>query len=189
MSASPLFNQILEQNHLLENLHEFKSQYQGDQISRETLLARIVAKLTKIKLTKSQQQAILVEIKAFSNPTKPSAKTVIIGNGDVLNLEQARQKVAQFGVDGVMIGRGIFQNPYLFTQMENPSPADKLNLLLWHLNLWQKTWGTRKKFPILKKYFKIYVQGFEGASNLRGQLMEATTFEEVEKIVFTWLNK
>ena len=116
-------------------------------------------------------------------------KTLIIGNGDVMNLFEARAKVIEFGVDGVMIGRGILSNPYLFAEIEmsSKSPTDRLHLLILHLDLWQKTWQMSKNFGVLKKYFKIYIQGFLGASQMRAELMETTNPDEARAITQKWL--
>lgn len=113
-------------------------------------------------------------------------ETLIIGNGDVKTLTEAREKVAAWGVDGIMIGRGIFENPWLFDEQINPSEkslTERCQLLLQHVRLYHKTWGEEKPFKILKKYFKIYLHGFPYASEIRAQLMEAENKEDVEKTI------
>jgi len=88
-----------------------------------------------------------------------------------------------------MIGRGIFENPYLFADMTiyDKTPMEKMHLLLDHLHLWQGTWGTRKHFPTLRKFFKVYANGFPGAQDLRMQLIEMETPEETEAVVRAFL--
>jgi tRNA-dihydrouridine synthase len=116
--------------------------------------------------------------------------TLIIGNGDVKSLSDAKQKVAETGVDGAMIGRGIFDNPYLFAEtspLSDKTPEEKMLLLLEHMQLWQDTWGDTKHFPILRKFFKVYANGFPGAQDLRIQLMETQTPAETEHIVTAFL--
>jgi tRNA-dihydrouridine synthase len=116
--------------------------------------------------------------------------TLIIGNGDVKSLSDAKQKVAEAGADGAMIGRGIFDNPYLFSEtimLSDKPPEEKLHLLLEHLRLWQDTWGNTKHFPALRKFFKVYANGFPGAQELRMQLMETQNPEETEHIVASFL--
>jgi len=108
----------------------------------------------------------------------------IIGNGDVLSLDDAYSKVDQYGVDGVMIGRGIFHNPWLF----DPSRHDigvneRLSALLLHLDLYEKTWGSNKPFVILRRFFKIYLSGFAGASALRAKMMTVGGFDEARGII------
>jgi tRNA-dihydrouridine synthase len=118
-----------------------------------------------------------------------SPETLIVGNGDIKSLDEARQKVAAAGADGAMVGRGIFENPYLFADMtiHDKMPVEKMHLLLDHLHLWQETWGTRKHFPALRKFFKVYANGFPGAQDLRMQLMETETPEATEQLVTAFL--
>ncbi len=119
-----------------------------------------------------------------------SSETLIIGNGNIQSLNEARQKVAEAGADGAMIGRGIFNNPYLFsdtTTLSDKTPEEKMHLLLEHMRLWIDTWGNTKHFPILRKFFKVYANGFPGAQDLRVQLMETQTPEETEHIVAAFL--
>src|SRR5437762_2689631 len=85
-----------------------------------------------------------------------SSETLIIGNGDIKSLNEARQKVAEAGADGAMVGRGIFNNPYLFSDtmtLSDKTPEEKLQLLLDHMRLWIDTWGNSKHFPVLRKFF------------------------------------
>jgi tRNA-dihydrouridine synthase len=113
-----------------------------------------------------------------------SPETVIIGNGDVKSREDGVQKAKEFGVDGIMIGRGIFENPWVFEkEKKDHSLRDHLDLLTKHVELFDKTWEGIKAFQVIKKYFKIYVRGFDGASDLREKLMACDSAEEVRKIL------
>ncbi|MDO8565518.1 MAG: tRNA-dihydrouridine synthase [bacterium] len=114
------------------------------------------------------------------------SKTLIFGNGDVPNLEVARQKVEETGCDGVMLGRAIFGNPWLFTERE-PSTEEKLKVLIEHTKLFEKLLGHIKSFAIMKKHFKAYINGFEGAGELRARLMETENALEVEEIINQFL--
>lgn len=101
--------------------------------------------------------------------------TVIIGNGDVMTYADAVDKATVHNLDGIMIGRGIFQNLWIFDPKKNPetiTKSEKLMYLKKHITLFGQTWGTSKDFNIMKKFYKIYVSGFENASELRAQLME-----------------
>jgi tRNA-dihydrouridine synthase len=119
-----------------------------------------------------------------------SRETFIIGNGDIKSLSEARAKVAEAGADGAMIGRGIFENPYLFSDamISDKTPEEKMHLLLDHMQLWQDTWGDTKHFPVLRKFFKVYASGFPGAQELRMQLMETQNPEETERTVASFLH-
>jgi nifR3 family TIM-barrel protein len=114
--------------------------------------------------------------------------TLILGNGDVLDLEDARKKVEETGCDGVMLGRAIFGNPWLFSQ-HIPSLQEKLNVMGEHTKLFEKMLGGHKNFAIMKKHFKAYVNGFDGAKELRVKLMETENAEQVEIITNDFLKQ
>jgi nifR3 family TIM-barrel protein len=120
--------------------------------------------------------------KAVSLRNELGSDTLIIGNGDVDNLVQANNLVQEFGVDGVMIGRGIFANPAVFAGIEL-SQLDRNNLFINHISLFNQTWGKTKNFQILKKFVKTYVSGFEGATEIRIKLMQARDCKELIKMV------
>lgn len=106
------------------------------------------------------------------------SETLIFGNGDIASVEDAQQNAARTGCDGVMIGRAIFGNPWLFA---NPSPSilprDRLAVLVEHTKLFRDLLP-HKPFPIMKKHYKAYVSGWDGAKELRMQLMNARDPEE-----------
>ncbi len=141
-------------------------------------------------------------------------KTLIIGNGDVLNLEDANVKSKESGCDGVMIGRAVFGNPWIFNtkiktkQFGNSfyskilslfgiknkywlraqtgvSKEEKLRVLFEHAQLFDELLGPPaggvKSFAIMKKHFKAYINGFDGAKELRHKLIESKDFEEFKK--------
>lgn len=115
-----------------------------------------------------------------------SPNTILIGNGDVESLGEAVEKVATYGVDGVMIGRGIFKNPFLFNprvKREHISVEQMINVLSRHLTVWQETWKDQKQYQVVKKYFKMYISGFSGAGKLREDLMETKTVWEAQRII------
>ncbi len=116
-------------------------------------------------------------------------KTAIIGNGDVESREQGESLAKQYGLDGIMIGRGIFHNFWIFNkEQKNHSPDERMKILVDHTKTFIEDWGTTKNFAILKKFYKIYASGFEGAVELRVKLMECKTPEEVYKVVEDFLN-
>jgi len=107
----------------------------------------------------------------------------IIGNGDVFSMQQAAELQEQYPIDGYMIGRGIFHNPWFFTDNYEPSISTRLDTLLEHSRLYVNTWGRDRNFQVLKRFFKIYVSGFLDAAVLRAKLMETNNLEEVEMII------
>lgn len=116
-----------------------------------------------------------------------SPETLILGNGDVKDLEEARKKVEETGCDGVMLGRAIFGNPWVFKSGHSPSLKEKLTVLIEHCELYEEILGGVKSFAIMKKHFKAYVSDFDGAAELRAELMEAGGAQEVKKIIEEFL--
>lgn len=111
-------------------------------------------------------------------------KTIIIGNGDVTSLAEAKIKVDHYGVDGVMIGRGIFHNPWLFNKnVDLVDKSTRLKTLLRHIQIWQNEWNNQRYYEPLKRFFKIYCQGFPYATELRVRLMTTNSVDEVIQVL------
>ncbi|NVN97010.1 tRNA-dihydrouridine synthase [Candidatus Nomurabacteria bacterium] len=121
---------------------------------------------------------------------KMGVKTKIIGNGDVRSLEHGRELAKETGCDGVMIGRAVFGNPWIFSRGGKIlTVKNKLKVMLEHTKLYEKLLGKVKNFAVMKKHFKAYVNGFDGAKELRVKLMETHSYKEVEKIVKEFIKK
>lgn len=119
--------------------------------------------------------------KAVQLRNEIKSQTLIIGNGDIFSRETAQEKIRNYGLDGVMIGRGMFHDPWIFNETIDKSKItlrDKLTLLIRHVELFEKTWGNTKDFNILKRFFKIYISDFPNASNIRITFMECKNYEE-----------
>lgn len=113
-----------------------------------------------------------------------SPHTVIVGNGDVLSREQGTQLATEYGLNGVMIGRGIFQNLFVFDLTQSDHTIEEmLKILLEHIELYQKTWGDNKSYEPLKKFYKLYINGFTGASKVRADLMKTTNYNEAKRYI------
>ena len=150
-----------------------------------TVHARTVSEMSKVPAHWDKLKTVVEMRNAMQS------QTLIIGNGDIKSLDDAKQKSAEAGADGAMIGRGIFENPYLFSgtiTLSDKTPEEKMHLLLDHMHLWQDTWGDSKHFPILRKFFKVYASGFPGAQELRIQLMETQSPEETERLIASFLH-
>ncbi len=137
---------------------------------------------------------------------KMKVKTKIIGNGDIKNLKQGRTQALKTGCDGIMIGRAIFGNPWLFSELSgkksifNKKQTEKKNIfltkkeismklkvLIEHTELFQKILGRYKNFSIMKKHYKAYVNGFDGAKELRMKLMETQSVQEMKDLINKFL--
>ena len=115
---------------------------------------------------------------------------LILGNGDVKNLDEAKARVAETGCDGVMIGRGIFGNPWLFDEKKKEvTTEEKLRVMVEHTKFYEELFKDKKSFELMKKHYKAYVHGFPEAKELRVRLMNCHTALEVEKITEEFLKK
>lgn len=121
---------------------------------------------------------------------KKGSETLILGNGDVKDLTEARERVKQTAVDGIMIGRGAFGNPWFFNEensVEALSVKERFRVMLEHTKLFEEKLGDIKNFAIMKKHFKAYTQGFRDAKTLRIKLMGANNSREIEEILRSFL--
>lgn len=111
--------------------------------------------------------------------------TLLLGNGDVENRQAAIKHSHAVGIDGVMIGRGIFHDPWAFArEAHEHSVTDRLVVLSRHLELFEATWqNAEKRYEPLKKFFKIYIQGFDGAANLRADLMATKSIQQARDVI------
>ncbi len=116
-----------------------------------------------------------VQLKNRLNPSIP-----FYGNGDVFSYVDGVKKITDSGVDGVMIGRGIFQNPWFFDpDRTEVTKQERIDKLIQHTRLFEQTWNGQKNFNILKRFYKIYLNSFPGAAKIRADLMEVKTYHEV----------
>jgi nifR3 family TIM-barrel protein len=131
--------------------------------------------------------------KIVSLRDKYAPHTIILCNGDIASLADGRSKISATGIDGVMVGRGIFGNPWFFSE-KTPTLFQRLDAMVVHAKLFEKLYRSDKEdrlknFDVMKKHFKAYVSGFEGAKELRAKLMEAENASEVKKIAAAFKKK
>lgn len=116
-----------------------------------------------------------------------SPQTKIIGNGDVITKQQAMQLAEQYRLDGIMIGRGVFHDPYVFADVspwELQTREQKIALYRTHVERFAATWQNgERRLVTLNKFCKIYINGFDGAKELRERLMNAHTCDELLSIL------
>lgn len=128
-------------------------------------------------------------------------RTLIIGNGDVVDIADARAKATETECDGIMLGRAIFGNPWLFAELheansperakrvegnqnradehgDRPLLPERLAVLSEHIKLFDELLGGKRSFATMKKHFKSYIQGSDGDKQLVIKLMEARTAAE-----------
>ena len=118
------------------------------------------------------------------------SRTLIIGNGDLVDIADARAKVAATGADGAMLGRAIFGNPWLFSGASNSEHSRKavtkelkIAALIEHLKLFDEFLTGTTHFAAMKKHFKAYVSGWDGARDLRVRLMATERVGEAQTVL------
>lgn len=109
----------------------------------------------------------------------------IVGNGDVGSRSDVETRPSQYGVDGVMVGRGVFHDLYIFDKtdaapefLDLPVEA-KLRALRRHIELYRTVWADRRNVHVLKKFVKIYISGFPGAAGVRDRFMTCDGYDDL----------
>lgn len=152
---------------------------------RQDIVNLTVHLRTRKEMTKVPAHSELIpEIVKLRDEVAP--KTLLTINGDIFSREQGEQIAKEYGVDGIMIGRGVFQNPFAFESKLVERNKDELfKMLRTHLNLYDKysTAEIPRKFDPLKHFFKIYIRNFNGASELREKLMQTKNTKEVRELL------
>lgn len=157
----------------------------------KTLLEQNIVALTIHLRTKKEMSKVpahhelIPEIVRLRNEIAP--QTLLIINGDIRDHAHGMELYEEYGVDGIMIGRGIFHDPFCFVAKRNELADGKqplLDLLSFHLDTFD-TWQPelQRPFETLKRFFKVYVRDFEGASDLRAALMLTSSTNEVRELL------
>lgn len=152
--------------------HEFLL---GHNLDMLTIHGRTRAQMSKVPADWQK----IGEIRQLRDQLAPD--TLIVGNGDVLDRQQGTELAQKHGLDGIMIGRGIFQDPYAFaaeSPWEHKTKEERVALYRRHVELFKATWQPGDR-PIhtLNKFCKIYINGFDGAKEYREQLMASDSAE------------
>ena len=152
------------------------------------LLDTGIATLTLHMRTRKEMSAVpahyelageIVELCRKENP-----EVLLSGNGDLLSVADAKEKAVLYGFDGMMLGRAIFGNPWLFAG-KSPvdfSPAERMEKLRQLAQYFDEL-QPKKHFAILKKHFKSFISGWDGAAELRGRLMETNALDEFDAVL------
>jgi len=127
----------------------------------------------------------------WQNENPEKTPTLIFGNGDLTSVEDAYAKIEETGADGAMLGRAIFGNPWLFhpeKDLSSVTLGERFSVLLEHTKLFEELLP-HKNFAVMKKHYKAYINGFDGAKELRVQLMEQKSSAEIETIIQNWIKE
>lgn len=107
---------------------------------------------------------------------------IFLGNGDVKTVKEAEEKAKEYKVDGVLIGRAALGNPWFFTGKE-PSVKERIFAVKEHCEHFERIFGDKLPFHIIKKHLAWYLKGFEGVKEVRMRLMMSNSFEDVREIL------
>jgi tRNA-dihydrouridine synthase len=153
----------------------------------ELLLRQELQLLTIHGRTRSQMSKVpadwdaIAHIRELRDTISPD--TLIVGNGDVMSRQHGEELAAKHGLDGIMVGRAIFTDPYLFSNDSEwliSTPRQKIALYAKQVRLFATTWQYNERpLPTLNKFCKIYINGFEGAKELREKLMASRSSQEL----------
>lgn len=126
---------------------------------------------------------LIKEIKKLRDEIAP--QTLLTINGDIRDRQHGLELIDEYGVDGIMIGRGVFTNPFVFEkQPKEHSREELLSLLHLQLDLHDEYSAEQpRKYDPLKRFFKIYIRNFDGAAELRDQLMHTKTTDEARALL------
>ncbi|HDG5970909.1 tRNA dihydrouridine synthase [Staphylococcus aureus] len=139
---------------------------------------------TRKEMSKVYAHWELIEaIKNLRDEIAPN--TLLTINGDIPDRKTGLELAEKYGIDGVMIGRGIFHNPFAFEkEPREHTSKELLDLLRLHLSLFNKYEKDEiRQFKSLRRFFKIYVRGIRGASELRHQLMNTQSIAEARALL------
>ena len=139
---------------------------------------------TRKEMSKVDAHWELIEaIKEMRDEVAP--QTLLTINGDIPDRQKGLELATKYGVDGVMIGRGIFHNPFAFEkEPREHTSKELLDFFRLHLDLFEKySTAESQQFKSLRRFFKIYVRGIRGASELRHQLMNTETIDEARELL------
>ncbi len=169
-------------------LGDFKVEDWRDWLSfllRQDIVNLTIHLRTRKEMTKVDAHFELIpEIMKLRDEIAP--QTLITINGDIRDRQHGEELVREYGVDGIMIGRGVFHDIFAFEPVKREHSREELiDLLNLQLDLHDHYDETleRRNFNSLKRFFKIYFHNFDGASELRNELMLTKSTDEVRKII------
>lgn len=113
---------------------------------------------------------------ALCRPTETS----FLGNGDVMNLDDAYRKIKEYDTDGVLVGRGTLGNPWFF-KAHTPTTKERIKVAVEHCKAFEELMPDLAFFN-MRKHLGWYCKGFDGARELRSKLMQTNSSEEVEAV-------
>jgi tRNA-dihydrouridine synthase len=148
----------------------------GKKLDLLSIHSRTAAQLSKVPA----DWELMGPIRQMRDSLAPD--TLLVGNGDIQSRAQGEELAANHGLDGIMVGRAIFNDPLLFAEnspWQHWTPRQKLDLFKKHIELHMRTYKSgERRFETLRKFCKIYINGFDGAHDLRARFMDTQAPEE-----------
>ena len=154
-----------------------------------TVHLRTRKEMSKVDAHWERMKDVVTLVREITGPLEEGG-TIILGNGDIKSVKDGKEKVRASGANGVMVGRGIFGTPWFFDEEayeKGKSVEERLRICVEHTKLYEKKLGDIKSFAIMKKHYKAYVNGFDGAKELRMELMDCKNAAQIEETINTWL--
>lgn len=159
----------------VDEWHDWLTHLLQEQPSALTVHLRTKKEMSKV----AAHYELVPEIIALKNEISP--ETTLIINGDIEKPADAQQFI-DMGVDGIMIGRGVFHNPFCFEKTPREHGREELiDLMRYHLDLYEKY--QLSPCDPLKHFYKIYINNFPGASEIRERLMQTKSISEARAII------
>lgn len=162
--------------------HEWLAHLLSQNIANLTIHLRTKREMSKVPA----HYELIDEIKKLRDDIAPG--TLLTINGDIKDRAHGLELTKNHQIDGIMIGRGVFQNPFAFEiDPKQHAKQELFELLLLHLDLFDQFEAEHgpRPFEPLKRFFKIYIRDFDGASELRDKLMHCHATDEVRIIVLS----
>ncbi len=157
----------------------------------EFLLTQDIAMLTIHGRTRKEMSKVparwdeIEDVRVLRDQIAPG--TFIVGNGDVMSRQQGLGLAKQHGLDGIMVGRGVFHDPFLFAESspwQTMAPNQKITLFARHVRYFIEAYPHGERaLPPLYKFCKVYCMGFDGAKELREHIVQARTAAELARII------
>ena len=139
---------------------------------------------TRAEMSKGDAHWELIpEIKKLRDKIAPN--TLLTINGDIPNRQVGLELVEKYGVDGIMIGRGVFKNPFAFEKEPKAhTPEELFDLFRLHLDLFEQYSAIEHRpFKPLRRFFKIYIRNVKGGAHFRQELMHSNSIEETRQML------
>ena len=125
------------------------------------------------------------ELRRLGGSTSKYLAPLLIANGDVKDLSDAKQKARENELDSVMLGRAIYGNPWLFSG-HKASLEERINTMIYHTKRYEEEYAGIKSFAIIRKFFGAYIAGHPKAKEFRVALMETKNYADVHRVALKY---